>query len=96
MDFCNTEYDKLADPVKLSRATSICGIFISTLAEMLFKEYGKQILVMIDEYDVPLQKAVIAKHPYYDEMLDIIKKISVTTFKQNPAVTAGFLTIHSR
>ena len=51
---------------------------------MLFKEYGRKILVILDEYDVPLQKSIIAKEPYYDRMLEIIRQISVHTFKQNP------------
>ena len=33
---------------------------------------------------MPLQKAVVAKEPYYDEMLAIIRDISVNTFKQDP------------
>ena len=82
--FCTTKYKKLSDPDNLNEAIVICGSFLATLAEMLYREYGRKILVIIDEYDVPLQKAVIAKEPYYDDMLEIIRKISVTTFKQNP------------
>lgn len=50
---------------------------------MLFIEYDKPVIVMIDEYDVPLQKSVVAEEPYYNKMLEIIKQISVTTFKQS-------------
>lgn len=83
-NFSTTKNTKLFKPEYLAEAKQICGSFLSTLAEMLFKEYQKKVLVIIDEYDVPLQKAVIAKEPYYDDMLDIIKQISVSTFKQNP------------
>ncbi|MBO6258493.1 MAG: AAA family ATPase [Succinivibrio sp.] len=83
-NFCTTKNKKLFKPEYLSEAKQICGSFITTLAEMLFKEYQRKIIVIIDEYDVPLQKAVIAKEPYYDEMLDIVRQISVTTFKQDP------------
>ena len=55
---------------------------------MLFKEYERKVIVMIDEYDVPLQKAVVAKEPYYNKMLEIIRKLSVSTFKQGS--TPGF------
>ena len=82
--FCTAKYNKLSEPDNLNEAIVICGSFLATLAEMLYREYGRKILVIIDEYDVPLQKAVIAKEPYYDDMLEIIRKISVTTFKQNP------------
>ncbi|MBO6257783.1 MAG: AAA family ATPase, partial [Succinivibrio sp.] len=83
-DFCVLNYDKLSDLSMLSRAKAICESFLPNLAQMLYREYQRKIIVIIDEYDVPLQKAVIAKEPYYDEMLGIIRKISVSTFKQNP------------
>ena len=82
--FCTTKYKKLSDPDNLNEAIVICGSFLATLAEMLYREYERKILVIIDEYDVPLQKAVIAEEPYYNKMVEIIRKISVTTFKQNP------------
>ena len=83
LDFCNLEFGNLSDSNTLSKAVSICTSFISTLAQMLYIEYERSVIVIIDEYDVPLQKAVSAQTPYYDDMLEIIKKISVTVFKQN-------------
>ncbi len=83
-DFCVLQQNCLFEPEKLDKAVSICGTFIPQLALMLFKEYGKQVIVIIDEYDVPLQKAVVAKEPYYEDMLQLIKQISINTFKQEP------------
>ena len=83
-DFCKFKRGKLSEDNNLEEAVDICSSFITTLAQMLYREYDRKILLLIDEYDVPLQKAVIAKEPYYDEMLEIIRKISVSTFKQNP------------
>jgi hypothetical protein len=61
---------------------------------MLFTEYARKVIVMIDEYDVPLQKAVVAEEPYYNKMLEIIRKISVSTFKQGsiPWLYKGIVT----
>ncbi len=84
LEFCNLQYNNLVDQNNLFKAKTICCSFLPILAEMLFKEFQRKILVIIDEYDVPLQKAVIAKEPYYDDMLDIIRQISVSTFKQDP------------
>lgn len=83
-DFCMMQKDRLFIADNLKEAVSICGTFIATLAIMLHREYEKSVIVIIDEYDVPLQKAVVAKEPYYEEMLEIVKKISITTFKQSP------------
>ncbi len=43
---------------------------------------------------MPLQKAVVAKEPYYDEMLSIIRSISISVFKQqgNPWLYKGIVT----
>jgi len=84
LEFCNTKQEELANPEICQKAVVICSSFISKIAFMLHKEYDKPVIVIIDEYDVPLQKSVVAKDPYYDEMLNIIKKLSSNTFKQNP------------
>ncbi|SPT71788.1 Predicted AAA-ATPase [Anaerobiospirillum thomasii] len=83
-DFCANNLNLSADLTKLNDAVTYCGLFIPNLAKMLYLAYGTKVLILIDEYDVPLQKAVIAKEPYYDEMLGIIRDISVNTFKQDP------------
>ena len=83
-DFCANNLNLSADLTKLNDAVTYCGLFIPNLAKMLYLAYGTKVLILIDEYDVPLQKAVVAQEPYYDKMLGIIRDISVNTFKQDP------------
>ena len=80
--FCKTTSGSFNSDELLDQALFISGTFIPVLASLLFKEYEKKVIVIIDEYDVPLQKAVSAQTPYYDKMLELIKQISVNTFKQ--------------
>ena len=40
---------------------------IHTLSELLFKHYGRKVILLIDEYDVPLDKAF--QNGYYEEMI---------------------------
>ena len=82
-DFCKLKRKKLHEEGNLSEALSILGTAIPQLGAMLYKEYGRKVIVIIDEYDVPLQKAVVAKNPYYDDMLEIITTISGNTFKKD-------------
>ena len=82
-EFCKTRKNKLNDSQNLSSAISIIGTAIPEIASMLYKEYGRKVIVIIDEYDVPLQKAVIAREPYYDDMLDIIRTLSGNIFKKD-------------
>ncbi|SPT67703.1 Predicted AAA-ATPase [Anaerobiospirillum thomasii] len=83
-NFCFKHKGELKNDALLDKAISYCGTFIPTLADMLYTEFGRQVLILIDEYDVPLQKAVVAEKPYYNKMLGIIRDISVNTFKQDP------------
>ena len=73
---------------------------IKTLMRMLYTVYGKQVILLIDEYDVPLAKASekdTAKNHYYSRMLDVIKGIMSTALKDNEflkfAVVTGCLRI---
>lgn len=73
---------------------------IKTMMRMLYTVYGKQVVLLIDEYDVPLAKASekdTAKNQYYSKMLDVIKGIMSTSLKDNEflkfAVVTGCLRI---
>lgn len=62
---------------------------LKTIMRMLNAVYGKKVILLIDEYDVPLAKASekdTAKNGYYSKMLDVIKGIMSTALKDN-----GFL-----
>lgn len=66
-----------------------------TLTRMMMAYYRKPVILLIDEYDVPL--SVANNNGYYREMLDIIRAIISTSLKTNPylkfAVVTGCLRI---
>ena len=73
---------------------------LKTLMRMMNAVYGKKVILLIDEYDVPLAKASekdTAKNGYYSRMLDVIKGIMSTALKDNEflqfAVITGCLRI---
>ena len=73
---------------------------VKTLMRMLYTAYGKQVILLMDEYDVPLAKASekdTAANKYYDQMLDVIRAIMSTALKDNEflkfAVVTGCLRI---
>lgn len=65
------------------------------LTRMLSAHYGKKVILLIDEYDVPLAKA--SDYHYYDDMLDTIRSLLSMAWKSNPylkfAVVTGCLRI---
>lgn len=73
---------------------------LKTIMRMLYTVYGRQVILLIDEYDVPLAKASekdTAGNHYYSRMLDVIKAIMSTALKDNEflkfAVITGCLKI---
>ena len=62
------------------------------LCSMLEKHHGEKPLLIIDEYDVPLQKAWLAKKSFFKEMSSFIKNIFSAAFKTNPSLYKGILT----
>ena len=73
---------------------------LKTIMRMMNAVYGKKVILLIDEYDVPLAKASekdTSKNGYYSKMLDVIKGIMSTALKDNEflqfAVITGCLRI---
>ena len=77
-----------ADAVEIQNALYV-------LMRMMHAYYGKQVIVLLDEYDVPLAKA--NENGFYDEMLNLIRGFLNKTLKTNPflkfAVVTGCLRI---
>ncbi len=54
---------------------------VTTLMRILHDYYGKNVVLLLDEYDVPIAKA--SDHGYYDEMMDMVKTMMSSTLKDN-------------
>ena len=101
----NTVADKDDEKIFLNLKAKIAGEddvknSLKTIMRMMNAVYGKKVILLIDEYDVPLAKASekdTAKNGYYSKMLDVIKGIMSTALKDNEflqfAVITGCLRI---
>ena len=63
---------------------------LRTLSMLLEKHYGQKVVVLIDEYDVPLAKA--NEQGYYDEMVLLIRNIFEQALKTNDSLYFAVLT----
>ena len=63
---------------------------LKTLSRLLFKHYGQKVILLIDEYDVPLDKAFQAG--YYDEMVNLIRNLLGNALKTNDSLYFAVLT----
>lgn len=71
------------------RMPDVRGALFS-LTRMMRDHYGKKVILLIDEYDVPLAKA--SDNGYYAEMLNVIKTFLGMAWKSNPSLQFAVVT----
>ena len=86
--------ERLQDPDFLCSGTDTANRTLqhslTTLCRALHRHFGRQAVILIDEYDVPLQKA--AMNDFYNDMIRIIRPLFSVLLKTNPDVSKGILT----
>jgi len=63
---------------------------LSELSEYLYRYYGKKVIILLDEYDTPMQEAYV--HGYWEEMVGFIRSLFNATFKTNPWLERAIMT----
>ena len=63
---------------------------LQTLSQLLQRHYGQSVIILVDEYDVPLDKAY--QSGYYDSMVELIKVLFGNAFKTNDSLKFAVLT----
>ena len=75
---------------KYSMDTDILISSLQTLSQLLYRHYDQKVIVLIDEYDVPLDKAF--QHGYYQEMVSLIRGLFGQALKTNSFLQFSVLT----
>lgn len=60
----------------------IATMAIHKLSNFLFRHYGKKVIILLDEYDTPMQEAYI--YGYWEELVTFTRGLFNATFKTNP------------
>ena len=68
---------------------SVASLSLPMLCEWLYKYYGKKCIIILDEYDTPLQEAYI--HGFWDELVTYTRALFNNTFKTNPSLERGIM-----
>jgi len=75
--------DNLANEIELRSA-------LKTISTLLFKHYNKKIIILIDEYDTPLNAGY--NKPHFEKMVDFLKGLFGAALKGNQALEKGVIT----
>lgn len=65
-------------------------IALHRLSKFLYKYYGKKVILLLDEYDTPMQEAYV--HGYWEELVTFTRSMFNTAFKTNPYLERAIMT----
>ncbi len=88
------EKARITDILYAREDESVLKNSVRDLSEYLNRHYEKPVILLVDEYDVPLQNAYV--EGYYDEAVKFFKTFYGVTFKDNPYLEKTVLTGVSR
>ncbi len=63
---------------------------IHHLSRYLFRYYGKRVIILLDEYDTPMQEAYV--NGYWKELVSFTRSLFNSTFKTNPCLERAIMT----
>ena len=65
-------------------------IALYQLSDFLCRYYGKKVIILLDEYDTPMQEAYM--NGYWEELVSFVRSLFNCTFKTNPYLERGIMT----
>ena len=66
------------------------SLTLKKLSAYLNRYYGKNVIILLDEYDTPMQEAYVKG--YWQELADFMRNLLIVTFKDNPYLARGIMT----
>lgn len=90
-DKCSEYEKKYFSKVAMAEATAVDLTYaLLNLSRMLCKHHNEKVIIMIDEYDAPIQQGYM--RGYYDDVIVFLRNLFSGGFKDNPYLKYGFLT----
>ncbi len=69
---------------------SDASLVLYQLSNYLFRYYGKKVIILLDEYDTPMQEAYV--HGYWEELAAFTRSLFNSSFKTNPWMERAIMT----
>ena len=68
----------------------VATMALHKLSDYLYRYYGKKVIILLDEYDTPMQEAYV--NGFWDEMVSFTRSMFNSAFKTNPWLARGIMT----
>lgn len=78
------------DAVRPDMSEVVAAMAIYKLCDFLFRYYGKKVIILLDEYDTPMQEAYVGG--YWNEMVGFTRSMFNSVFKTNPWLERAIMT----
>ena len=76
--------------IRPNMSDAVAAMALHRLAICMYRYYGKKAMILLDEYDTPLQEAYV--YGYWEELTTFIRSLFNCTFKTNPYLERGLMT----
>ncbi len=87
--FTKTDKDFI-ERISIKMSDADATLTLHQLSNYLYQYYGKKVIILLDEYDTPMQEAYV--HGYWEEMVSFTRSLFNSTFKTNPYLERGMMT----
>lgn len=81
---------QLENGIAVEVNADILATLLANLSEKMHAHYGKKVIILLDEYDTPLQEAYL--QGYWNEMISLVRPMFNATFKSNDSLYRAVLT----
>lgn len=78
------------DRVSLDMEDSVATSALYQLSDFLYRYYGKKVIILLDEYDTPMQEVYV--QGFWDELVSFTRSLFNSTFKTNPYLERAVMT----
>ena len=89
-DLFTVEEKKLYNSVNMEMDEVIAAKAIQRMCNYMYRYYGKKVIVLLDEYDTPMQESYV--NGFWEEMVTFIRSMFNSTFKTNPYLERSIMT----
>ncbi|MEE0919713.1 MAG: AAA family ATPase, partial [Lachnospiraceae bacterium] len=89
-DFLSDNQKEYFKSIKPGIPKTVVADAVNSLTTFLSEYYGKKVIILLDEYDTPMQEAWLGG--YWDEAVEFFRSFFNATFKTNPNLERGIIT----